>query len=367
MVVVLPLCMLNIYDLQITRQLLPLFDDVPNEMARDKLIGLFTELPASIKEIETRQQIVKTIHMHLQLLKPLRYALSELMEVYEGTMQNKDRQALLEKAGNFPFSTVAGKMMQQQKGKVIQTLSLFNRMYEAYFKNIDITLFPGELQSGLINVKHVFKDLEVVNYSSSISKKLRKNRASLAKMKVINDKVSAGKMTEFWNTIFLFEAYLSIARAIRRYNMQFPVFNTDTLLLEEFYFPLIKNPVKNNLKLTPGVTLLTGPNMSGKSTVLRSLGLSVYLAHLGFAVPAAKCEMPFYHSITIAINVNDDVQNGYSHFMTEVTALKNVIVQAAEGKRCFAVFDELFRGTNGEDAMTISTITIEGLQHLSDS
>jgi DNA mismatch repair protein MutS len=107
--------------------------------------------------------------------------------------------------------------------------------------------------------------------------------------------------------------------------------------------------------------------MSGKSTLLKAIGLCVTLAHLGLAVPAEKCELAWFDVISIAINLNDDILNGYSHFMTEVMSLKNVLLQARENRRCFAVFDELFRGTNPEDALAISNRTIRGLTQFEQS
>ena len=101
------------------------------------------------------------------------------------------------------------------------------------------------------------------------------------------------------------------------------------------------------------VILLTGPNMSGKSTLLKAISLSVYLGHAGFAVPASKAVMPFFSTISVAINLTDSIVSGYSHFMSEIVTLKNVLREACDDKRCFAVFDELFRGTNIEDALEI--------------
>ncbi len=71
--------------------------------------------------------------------------------------------------------------------------------------------------------------------------------------------------------------------------------------------------------------------------------------------------MPFFDCISISINLYDDILSGYSQFMSEIMNLKKVIVEAANGKRCFAVFDELFRGTNIEDAVEISSATVKGL------
>ena len=107
--------------------------------------------------------------------------------------------------------------------------------------------------------------------------------------------------------------------------------------------------------------------MSGKSTLLKALSLCVYLAHAGLAVPATRAIMPFFNTISVAINLTDSIVSGYSHFMSEIITLKNVLTEAKTGARCFAVFDELFRGTNIEDALEISAATIKGLTHFPNS
>ncbi len=107
--------------------------------------------------------------------------------------------------------------------------------------------------------------------------------------------------------------------------------------------------------------------MSGKSTALKAIAVCVYLAHTGLAVPAAKAVIPFFSTISVAINLTDSIVSGYSHFMTEIITLKNVLAEAKSGDRCFAVFDELFRGTNIEDALEISTATIKGLSNFPNS
>jgi DNA mismatch repair protein MutS len=97
------------------------------------------------------------------------------------------------------------------------------------------------------------------------------------------------------------------------------------------------------------------------------VSLCVYLGHTGFAVPATKAVMPFFSTISVAINLTDSIVSGYSHFMSEIIALKNVLAESAANSKCFAVFDELFRGTNIEDALEISTATIKGLSNFPNS
>jgi DNA mismatch repair protein MutS len=77
--------------------------------------------------------------------------------------------------------------------------------------------------------------------------------------------------------------------------------------------------------------------------------------------------MPFFNTISAAINLTDSIVSGYSHFMSEIITLKKTLTEAQGNNKCFAVFDELFRGTNIEDALEISTVTIKGLVKFTNS
>ncbi|WP_092767750.1 MutS-related protein [Hymenobacter actinosclerus] len=175
--------------------------------------------------------------------------------------------------------------------------------------------------------------------------------------------VSEQELAEFWSAFFWLEACWSVAKGLHQLGFTFPGFQSAGLYLADFYHPLLPAPVKNTLALDAhdNVLLLTGPNMSGKSTLLKALGLCVYLAHAGLGVPAATARLPFYSSIVVAINLADSLSGGYSHFLAEIRNLKAVL-QAAQGPgRVFAVFDELFRGTNVDDALDITRATVAGL------
>jgi len=147
----------------------------------------------------------------------------------------------------------------------------------------------------------------------------------------------------------------------------FPEFVDGKIKLKGLYHPVLDNPVKNNFCTLSNVVLLNGANMSGKSTFLKAVGLCIYLGHVGIGVPASEGEFPFFTDFSIGINHRDDILNGYSHFMTEVMNVKTVVMQALNGTRCLAVFDELFSGTNVEDAFEISKTTIMGLAQFKNS
>ena len=186
-------------------------------------------------------------------------------------------------------------------------------------------------------------------------------------IRMIEQKCRSGEMDVFWNDFFIFEAFLSISKGILKHHFNFPSFIDDGLSIKGFYHPLIRNPVVNSIVIRDKLALITGPNMSGKSTLLKAIGLCVTLAHLGLAVPAENCELAFFDVIAVAINLNDDILSGYSHFMTEIINLKNILQEARKSKRCFAIFDELFRGTNPEDALAISHKTIAGVTQIRHS
>jgi DNA mismatch repair protein MutS len=98
--------------------------------------------------------------------------------------------------------------------------------------------------------------------------------------------------------------------------------------------------------------LITGPNMSGKSTYMRELGIISILNQIGSFVPAKECELPIFDKIFTRIGASDDLVGGESTFMVEMKesayALKNAT------KNSLILFDELGRGTSTYDGMSLA-------------
>jgi DNA mismatch repair ATPase MutS len=139
------------------------------------------------------------------------------------------------------------------------------------------------------------------------------------------------------------------------------------LKIDDLFHPFIKEPVKNNIHLEQdkNMCFLTGANMAGKSTFLKSIGLCCYMAHLGFPVPAAKMETNVFNGLITTINISDDVTKGYSHFYSEVKRVKNTALKIQEKKKVLVIFDELFRGTNVKDAFDASSMIISAFADIS--
>jgi DNA mismatch repair ATPase MutS len=109
------------------------------------------------------------------------------------------------------------------------------------------------------------------------------------------------------------------------------------------------------------VLFLTGANMAGKSTLMKSFGIAVYLAHMGFPVAAAEMEFSVREGLYSSINVPDDLSLGYSHFFAEVLRVKKVAEAVSAGRNLVVIFDELFKGTNVKDAYDATLSVTEAL------
>jgi DNA mismatch repair ATPase MutS len=126
--------------------------------------------------------------------------------------------------------------------------------------------------------------------------------------------------------------------------------------------PCIEKAVGNDLLLEEdsNVLFLTGANMAGKSTWMKSLGIGLYLAHMGFPVAADSFEFSLREGLYSSINVADNINLGYSHFYAEVVRVKQAAEAAASGARLMLMFDELFKGTNVKDAFDGTLAVTEG-------
>lgn len=136
------------------------------------------------------------------------------------------------------------------------------------------------------------------------------------------------------------------------------------------FHPFLEDPVKCSFAFQDEVNLcfLTGPNMSGKSTFLKTMGLLIYLSHIGLPVPAKEFSTSMFNGLISTINLSDDINLGYSHYFAEVNRVKVTAQSLGTKKNLVVIFDELFRGTNVKDAHDASLGIISALakikQHL---
>ena len=104
--------------------------------------------------------------------------------------------------------------------------------------------------------------------------------------------------------------------------------------------------------------------MSGKSTFIKAVGIAAYLAHIGMGVPAKNMKIALLNGMLSNIQVSDNLIKGESYFFNEVQRIKDTITKINDGRKWLVLIDELFKGTNVDDAMKCSRIVIDGLSRI---
>jgi DNA mismatch repair protein MutS len=168
------------------------------------------------------------------------------------------------------------------------------------------------------------------------------------------------------------EAWYSMAVAVKTYQLSFPEFvEQDRPLVEAegLYHILLQTPVAYDITLDAqhNFLFLTGANMAGKSTLIKAVGSAVFLAHIGMGVPAAKLKLTLFDGLLSNINVVDNIAKGESYFFNEVQRIKHTIERINDGRKWLVLIDELFKGTNVQDAMKCSGAVIKGLIKIKNS
>ncbi|MEY4052951.1 MAG: hypothetical protein RIR64_1936 [Bacteroidota bacterium] len=235
----------------------------------------------------------------------------------------------------------------------------------------------------------VFETIKNNSIIESLVKKIKKNTthpslASLPASSKLENPQTILSLCHFFlyhyknNTLQLLayyyelDAYFSMAMAAKNYKFVFPTWlenENPVFEVTAAIHPLIKNAVDNELSLNhqSNLLFLTGANMAGKSTFIKTTGIILYLAHIGIGVPAQKLKLSLFNGLITNLTITDNIVKGESYFFNEVQRIKNTIEKIIDGKKYFVLIDELFKGTNIQDAMKCSSAVIEGLQNLRNS
>lgn len=133
--------------------------------------------------------------------------------------------------------------------------------------------------------------------------------------------------------------------------------------IKGLYHPLLSRPVAYHVQFSNNrnFMVLTGANMSGKTTFMRAIGVAALLAHIGMGVPAQAMRTVFLHGIITNMHVEDDIMKGESYFFAEVQRMKMTATQLLQSSTHLVLMDELFKGTNVHDAYECTRAVIEGL------
>ena len=147
-----------------------------------------------------------------------------------------------------------------------------------------------------------------------------------------------------------------------------PQFSSGELSLKQSRHPVVEHVMRskqarfvaNDIELAKGhCLLLTGPNMAGKSTLMRQVALTALLAQIGFYVPADSALLPIFDHCFTRIGATDQLAQGLSTFMVEMTETSQMLARASS--RSLLILDEVGRGTSTFDGMSLAQAILEHL------
>ncbi len=178
----------------------------------------------------------------------------------------------------------------------------------------------------------------------------------------IKDKLKAHvlELKETAKNIGIIDALCSLSIVAENNGLVRPTFNDNHILdIKGGFHPVINavasgTYVKNDLLMDEktNTLLITGPNMSGKSTYMRQLAIIIIMAQIGSYVPASEANLGVFDAIFTRIGASDDLVSGESTFMVEMLEARNAIVNSTENS--LILFDELGRGTATYDGMSLA-------------
>lgn len=164
----------------------------------------------------------------------------------------------------------------------------------------------------------------------------------------------------------------SFAEIAQKYNYARPAFSEDkTLKLTNSRHPVVERvldhndyvPNDCNLDQDTFIYLITGPNMSGKSTYMRQVAIISIMAQMGAYVPCETAVLPVFDQIFTRIGAADDLVSGKSTFMVEMLEAQKALSNATENS--LIIFDEIGRGTSTYDGLALAQAMIEFVAHTS--
>lgn len=306
--------------------------------------ALYEEPPITLKE----GYLIKSgYNTELDELKEIRSGGKEFIASLEASEREKTGIQNL-KVG---FNKVFGYYIEVSKGQLSNVKEEFGweRKQTLTTGERFITPLLKEKEALVLNAEERIIELEY-NLFMEVKDKLKEE--------VLNLKETAKKL----GTI---DALCSLSIVSENNGLVRPIFNDNHIIdIKNGFHPVINavssgTYVKNDCLMDDktNTLLITGPNMSGKSTYMRQLAITIIMAQIGSYVPADYANLPIFDAIYTRIGASDDLVSGESTFMVEMLEARNAIVNSSENS--LILFDELGRGTATYDGMSLAEAILE--------
>ncbi len=206
------------------------------------------------------------------------------------------------------------------------------------------------------------KEIEVTLLNSE--EKIRQLESEIYAQVVKRAKEHVDKLHSISDKIAELDVYMCFAELAHNCGYCRPSLNNDGVLdIKEGRHPVVESAVVNfipndvRMDCNNRIAIITGPNMAGKSTIMRQVALICIMAQMGCYVPAKSANLAVFDRIFTRVGARDDIWRGQSTFMMEMTETANILNNATENS--LVILDEIGRGTSTYDGMAIAWAIVE--------
>ena len=313
---------------------------------------LYNLLESSIKEdvpltIKEGNIIKDGFNSEIDELRSIKSGGKDFISKFE--MEEKERTGI--KGLKIGFNKVFGYYIEVPKGQVSQVKPEFQYDRKQTISNCEryITPLLKEKENLILNAEERLNNLEY-DVFCNIKEDVKKYISSLQKVS---------------NYIAYYDVIQSFATVAEESNFVKPTINEEGIVeIIGGRHPVVESVIDgeyidNDVVLDgkTNILIITGPNMSGKSTYMREFGIIAILNQIGSYVPASKCNLPIFDKIFTRIGASDDLVGGESTFMVEMKESAYALLNATSNS--LILFDELGRGTSTYDGMSLAGAIID--------
>ena len=355
---------LNIFTKNVgSNSIFDLFKGTRTVGGRERLREMMQSPSSDIEEITLRRDSIKYFYDY-RISLDVRNEELDLVEFYLKFDKRKFRSNLLDSLSEYITRNSSNDYYIIRTG--LKYLIKLTKYIAVFIKENSLDDAPEYIQT-------IFKQIELIIEEGQLKQALSYNENKLEFLQVSKlDRAFRGKEKENIKTLLTLVYELDILKTLKSSFCEgvfIPEYRDEDKLqvrLNGLFHP-ISPPIKNVFfRPRSNIVFLTG-SIGWKASLLKSIGLVIYLSHLGFPVPADEMETTIFNGLITTINLPDNINEGLSHYYSEVRRVKEVSEKLLKNDKMFVIFDELFRGTNVKDAFDASSLIISELAAVRNS
>ena len=333
-----------------------------------RLLEEMFQYPLSEVEAITSRSEAICYYMNSDMVFPFRGAIFDAIEFYLGNTDTRSQLMAQDNTLGRKVKNLVGSDTDYTwiHNGIVGCLELLNTLDDFLKKSINTD--SKEIMESSASLKQLLENEKWAWYVNEKGKKKVYYEQAVTYDRVFRFE-ERDKIYKILYYIYLIDVYITVAQVAKTnhftYARAYPA-EKNILEIKGAFHPFLKKPVGNDIEVNENsnVIFLTGANMAGKSTFMKSFAISIFLAHVGFPVPAEAMEFSVRNGMFTTINLPDNLSMGYSHFYAEVLRVKKVAQQVRQTPNLIIIFDELFRGTNVKDAYDATLAVTEAFSEI---